>query len=303
MRWLSDFMALKDGIWTGPILDNHFHLNPDGRYMDAARDFHRAGGTHLVLIHCPNFSNPPTTPETHLDAYNVTCETAQKVREEVGLNVRVILGPHPAAFVHQFENWVEEKGELGTQLAIENYWTSIDIAMEFIHENKAVALGEVGRPHWDVSEQIWQLSNDLLKDTMELARKESIPLQLHVESGVDEVYNSLASIADSVGLERKRLIRHFAPPEISRKNTHGLTPSVNLRKSGIETLLSTIESSDGFMLETDYMDDPKRPGAVLGPKTVPKRTQQLAEISKENDLIDEELFWNMHVELPNSLYD
>ena len=91
--------------------------------------------------------------------------------------------------------------------------------------------------------------------------------------------------------------------EISRKNTQGLTPSVNLRKSGIETLLSTIESSDGFMLETDYMDDPKRPGAVLGPKTVPKRTQQLAEISKENDLIDEELFWNMHVELPNSLYD
>ena len=31
------------------------------------------------------------------------------------------------------------------------------------------------------------------------------------------------------------------------------------------------------MLETDYMDDPKRPGAVLGPKTVPKRTRQLLE--------------------------
>ena len=59
---------------------------------------------------------------------------------------------------------------------------------------------------------------------------------------------------------------------------------------------------DIYSLETDYMDDPRRPGAVLGPKTVPKRTQQLAEMSKEFDIIDEELFWNMHVEIPNSLY-
>ena len=28
---------------------------------------------------------------------------------------------------------------------------------------------------------------------------------------------------------------------------------------------------DVYSLETDYMDDPMRPGAVLGPKTVPKR--------------------------------
>ena len=295
-------MALKNGIWSGPILDNHFHLNPNGRYLDAANDFKRAGGTHLMLIHCPDFVNPPTTINGHKDAYSETCDTAQKVREKVGLDVKVVLGPHPAAFAHQFEKWLEDKGESGIELAIENYWYSIDAAMSFIHENQAVALGEVGRPHWEVSDQMWKLSNDLLKETMELAKKESIPLQLHVEGGVEDVYSSLGIIADSAGLSRNRLIRHFAPPEVSRENTKGLTPSVNLRKSGLEKLLLEIESSDGFMLETDYMDDPRRPGAVLGPKTVPKRTQQLAEMSKEFDIIDEELFWNMHVEIPNSLY-
>ena len=51
------------------------------------------------------------------------------------------------------------------------------------------------------------------------------------------------------------------------------------------------------MLETDYMDDPRRPGAVLGPKTVPKRTRQLLEAG-----LDEEILYNTHVDLPERIY-
>ena len=51
------------------------------------------------------------------------------------------------------------------------------------------------------------------------------------------------------------------------------------------------------MLETDYMDDLKRPGAVLGPKTVPKRTRQLLEAG-----LDEEYLWNAHQDLPEQNY-
>ena len=62
-------------------------------------------------------------------------------------------------------------------------------------------------------------------------------------------------------------------------------------------LASYENNKTGFMLETDYMDDPRRPGAVLGPKTVPKRTQQLIEAG-----MDEEMLWKCHVDVPNSLY-
>ena len=51
------------------------------------------------------------------------------------------------------------------------------------------------------------------------------------------------------------------------------------------------------MLETDYMDDPKRPGAVLGPKTVPKRTKQLLAAG-----LDEEVLYHTHVDLPEQIY-
>ncbi|MEM4195814.1 MAG: deoxyribonuclease, partial [Methanothermobacter sp.] len=33
-----------------------------------------------------------------------------------------------------------------------------------------------------------------------------------------------------------------------------------------------IGKGSGFLMETDYLDDNSRPGAVLGPKTVPRRT-------------------------------
>ena len=57
------------------------------------------------------------------------------------------------------------------------------------------------------------------------------------------------------------------------------------------------QNKTGFMLETDYMDDPRRPGAVLGPKTVPKRTQQLLEAG-----MDEDALWRCHVDVPNAIY-
>ena len=275
--------------WNGPILDDHFHLNRSGRFLEAAKDFQRVGGTDLVLVHCPDFASPPTTRQGHIDSYHNTIDMAEEVKS-LGLGVRVILGPHPAAFAHQFES-------LGDR-AEENYWDSIETALNFVHEGKAHGIGEVGRPHWQVTDDIWSRSNALLLETMSLAAREKLPLQLHVEGESDETYSELAAMADKAGLERKKLVRHYAPPNVSQEYTHGLTPSVLAGSGSIEKLLATIEStSHGFMLETDYMDDLKRPGAVLGPKTVPKRTRQLLEAG-----LDEEYLWNAHQDLPEQIY-
>ena len=70
-------------VYDGPILDNHFHLNRQGLFLDAARAFQRVGGTDLVLVHCPDFSAPPETLEGHRAAYADTLSMAQSVREEV----------------------------------------------------------------------------------------------------------------------------------------------------------------------------------------------------------------------------
>ena len=52
------------------------------------------------------------------------------------------------------------------------------------------------------------------------------------------------------------------------------------------------------MMETDYIDDPRRPGAVLSPKTVPKRTFELLN----KNLIDEKTAYFIHKTLPEKTY-
>ena len=284
--------------WTGPILDNHFHLNRNGRFLEAARDFKHAGGTDIVLVHCPDFSAPPTTKKGHTEAYANTVEMAKEVRKEVGLGGRVVLGPHPAAFAHQFTAWLEESGEQGVERAIENYRASIDAALDFVHEGKAHAIGEVGRPHWPVDAQIWDLSKTLLLETMHMAHQEGVALQLHVEGELETTYRDIALMAERAGLDKHRLVRHYAPANVSGSITQGITPSVLIGKGALDELISTVEScTHGFLLETDYMDDLRRPGAVLGPKTVPKRTKQLLEAG-----LDEEYLWKAHQDLAAGLY-
>ncbi len=56
------------------------------------------------------------------------------------------------------------------------------------------------------------------------------------------------------------------------------------------------ERGEPFLMETDYVDDPDRPGAVLGPKTVPRRVAWMLE----NGLDDAVRI--AHVETPKTVY-
>ncbi len=49
-------------------------------------------------------------------------------------------------------------------------------------------------------------------------------------------------------------------------------------------------------METDYIDDPDRPGAVLGPKTVPRRVRWMLDEGWE-DAVE-----TAHVETPKDVY-
>ena len=52
-------------------------------------------------------------------------------------------------------------------------------------------------------------------------------------------------------------------------------------------------------METDYIDDPKRPGIVLGPKTIPKLTKNLLC----EGLMSEEQVYEIHMKNPIKTYN
>jgi len=271
-------MTIIEGRWTGPIWDTHLHLDPNGRGIAAAQDFANAGGTHLCLVHKPGFPDSlPESIDAVKQAYIGTLDMANSVRREVGIDVRVILGPHPVV-------WEKQIHTLGMDEATQLHIDSVALALEYCAEGQAVALGEVGRPHYPVTDEIWDAANEQLETVMHMASQANVPIQLHVEENGAQTNAELANICDRSGLMRQRAIHHYAPANVSESFTHGLSSSVSMGKDSLSTIMDTYRHcSSTWTMETDYLDDPSRPGAVLGPKTVPKRTQALVTSLLEHE--------------------
>jgi Predicted metal-dependent hydrolase (urease superfamily) len=58
---------------------------------------------------------------------------------------------------------------------------------------------------------------------------------------------------------------------------------------------NAFENMQEFMLESDYIDDLKRPGAVIGPKTLPRTVRRLSNV-------DEERMFRVMKDLPEQIY-
>jgi TatD-related deoxyribonuclease len=275
------------------------HLDRKNRFFEAVNEFIISGGTAINLVHKPDFSNLPKTPSDYRKAYQNTLEMATEVRNKFGITVSVILGPHPVAWEHQIHT-------MGLEKSSSLHLQAVKIALEYISSGHAMCLGEVGRPHYPVSDEIWDASNDLLLKIMKLAAEAKTSIQLHVEDNGEKTYSDLAILCDKAKLSRHLAIRHYAPANISEEFTHGLSATVSVGKDSISKIVETLPMSNSYWgMETDFLDDEKRPGAVLGPKTIPKRTQQLSSLLIKNGYSEgqvSEILNNIHFNWPQILY-
>jgi TatD-related deoxyribonuclease len=276
------------------------HLDRSNRFLDAVSEFTLAGGTGIMLVHKPNFSSDlPTDLDGYRAAYSDTLSMAEEVRAAYGIEVGVVLGPHPVVWEHQIV-------PLGIKRATELHLEAVSLALDHIEAGDAVCLGEVGRPHYRVSDEIWVSANEMLREVMAMAAGVGTSIQLHVEDNGETTCRELATLCDKAGLARNRAIRHYAPANVGANFTHGLAATVSVGKGSVEAITATAASANApWGMETDFLDDPRRPGAVLGPKTVPKRTQQLCTALQAADWDDDkvsELLNSIHNDWPSQLY-
>jgi TatD-related deoxyribonuclease len=272
-----------------PILDNHVHLEPrKGRNVDAVRDFERRGGTHLIVSHLPYDEVRIESAGDFRRSYDVTVSTVEKITSGTGVRAFATVGPYPVELLGFEKRFGLEKAR---QMMIDG----MDIAAEYVREGKAIAIGEVGRPHFPVSDDLWRASNDVLLHGMRLASELGCAIVLHTESGNRTTMLELAEMADKAGLDRGRVVKHYSPPLVLPEENSGLMPSV---LAGRDAILEALSKGTRFMMETDFLDDPSRPGAVLAITTVPKRTTAFIE----KGLMTEEQAHVVHSDNPRKVY-
>ncbi|OGS48791.1 MAG: hypothetical protein A3K68_00210 [Euryarchaeota archaeon RBG_16_68_13] len=270
------------------VFDNHIHLRPDGLGIEAARRFEKAGGTAMLLTHSPYPDLPVRGPDDYGAAFARTLSMAARVREATRLQVFVALGPYPVDLLPLRES-------VGLEAAVEVLRGGVDLAARHVAAGEAVALGEVGRPHFPVDGEAWRASNEVLQYAMEKARDAGCAVVLHTEDPTPETFRELAAMADRAGLRREKVVKHHSTPLTRLDENCGLVPSILAKE---DLVAPAVRGGGPFLLETDYIDDPRRSGAVLGPATVPRKTRAWLE----KGLLTEDLAAAIHKELPERTY-
>ena len=263
-----------------PVTDDHIHIDPlNGRGIEAAKDFLRAGGTHIFLVSKPSWSFHvhPSRGADYAAVFEETISVARLI-ESTGVIVFPVLGVHPAEISRLSERMSLSK-------AAEVMKAGIDCAAGYIHEGRAVAL-KSGRPHYEVSPDVWTASNDVLSHALECAAGCRCALQVHAESGPCK---DIAEMAGSAHMPIERVVKHYGSPDTP------LHPSLIAKHESIPQLA---RERRAFTMESDFMDENARPGAVTGPKSVPRYTHQLLR----QGLITEEDCFRIHAETIGKVY-
>ncbi len=271
-----------------PVYDNHIHMSPSGRNVDALKEYQSLGGTGLTLVTLPHKEVPIRCGKDFGESYEITYALAKRAREETDLEINIAVGPYPILLMSLAEVHGLEKAE---EMMIEG----MEIAAKDISEGCACAIGEIGRPHFPVDTEIWEASNRVLLRGMELARELDVPVIIHCENE-DDTDRSLAELADRAGLDRGLVVKHSSPPLVTPEETHGVMPSIPASKSNLKEALA--KGTDRFMMETDYIDDPEKPTSIMAVTTVPKKVAAWVA----NGQVPMESIYRICKDIPDSLY-
>jgi len=257
-------MPLPRGL---PVVDHHCHLSPKGDGVRAVERFRSAGGTHLFLATQNYEPEVPLSLEGYARQFQTTWALSERAREEVGVRIYPVLAPYPI-------DLVESTARLGPVPALELHLAAIDLAGRWVREKKAVALGEVGRPHFPVPEDVKPLVEAAFRHALTVARDSDCPVVVHSADLTDEGFRELAERAREAGLRPERLVKHYARTRVDPVAGGGVVPSYLARR---ELVRQVVADPGPWFFETDYLDDPRRPGAVLDLATVPRRATAIAD--------------------------
>ncbi|MEB3851312.1 MAG: TatD family hydrolase [Desulfurococcales archaeon] len=249
-----------------PVGDGHGHSNPV-RGLGAARiadRFRRSGGWFQALVALSpwHYAIDYRGFESYVETVELHIRECKAV-EDAGLRVACLAGFHPAdvdKLIDKYRLKPVEALELGLRV--------VDYVAGLCREGVLDGIGEVGRQHYKTAPERVLVSEIILERAMEYARDYGCLVHMHLEnSGADTVlltHRRAEALGVAPGRGRERLVFHHSKPVMVEK-AHELGYPSTL--PGIARLLEGVANRlrPVYMVESDYIDDPARPGAVVYP--------------------------------------
>ncbi len=255
------------------VSDNHLHVNPVRGLgpREVARRFRKEGGGLCVLVSLLTWSLgfPPCELSSFEKLYQLTVES-RKIMTSEGVHTICMLGIHPAEIQKMIEkNW-------SIDMIISFVDKCMRIIREYIDRQEAHGIGEIGRPHWPVSEREWEIHERVLERCLEHAKDMDVPVHLHLERRGLETVSSIGRIVSRIGNRKYSVVLHHVEGSVIEKAWElGLAPSVPVGKR--QDFEQAVKSRPVYVVESDFLDDPSRPGAVIPPWSLARKVRKLGD--------------------------
>ena len=264
--------------------DAHAHSNPVeglGAKVIAER-FKASGGWFIALVALPPsaYKIEPPSFEAYIKVVEAHIAECSRARQP-GLKVACIAGFHPA----EVDKLIDKYGVKPLQV-LELGYKVVDYIAGLADKNILDGIGEVGRQHYKTTSERTLIAQLILERAMEHSRDKGLLIHMHLEQAGETTVDLTDKAATKLKAPKNKLLFHHADPKVAIEAWRkGYPSSIPGTPKLLEYILKNLEPF--YMLESDYIDDPKRGGAVAYPWDV---ANNINKIVKENKDMEEKAY-------------
>ncbi len=256
-----------------PVGDAHAHSNP-ARGMGAreiARRFRRSGGWFIALLSLNPWSYGIEPPgyEAYMKVVDLIVSECRRAREE-GLKVKCFSGFHPAdvdRLIDRYRLRPEEVLQLGLRV--------VRALRGMCRDGVIDGIGEVGRQHYRTAPERVAIASLIMEEALE-ATEDGCMIQLHLEQAGRATIDTVDMVVRRLGVKaRETVIFHHSTLQMA---TRARELGYNATVPGVPKMLdyAADKAEPIFMIESDFIDDPRRPGVVVYPWLMAEKLSELA---------------------------
>ncbi len=268
--------------------DAHLHSNPlkGLGIRNISKKFKDLGGWFLAIVSLPpaHYGLNPVF-ENYVKSVDILVSEC-KAAKEGGLTVKCLAGIHPAD-LEKLINTQALKYDEALNLAFK----VLEYISSLIKKGVLDGIGEVGRPHYKTSPEGFIINEIILRHSLRLTNDLDAIIHLHIEQGglltvmdLNEVLNYMSIRKNSV------LLHHLDIRTGLEASNSGLTFTICGKLQLIREAAKKL--SPTYMVESDFIDDPKRLGVASWPWEIIENQQVILR----EGIIDEEYLSRLNID-------
>lgn len=274
--------------------DGHMHSNPvKGMGMAAiGKKFVGVGGWFVAVVSLPpHHFGFDDNFDGYVRAFDVLvreCNTGK----ELGLEVVCFAGIHPAAI----ENSISMNPKDSVKV-LGKAFTVLDYVAKLVRNGFVDGFGEVGRPHYKTIPEAFVVNNIVMTYALVLAKDLGVPVHLHLEQGGEITVMDIDRTISTIGIDKDKVVLHHLDVATAKASqAHTLVFTIPGKHPILKEVFRSLRPT--YMIESDFIDDPKRPGVSSYPWDIVENQKRLLN----EGLVDEEYIYKLNIDVVVKTY-